>query len=57
MRDNIDEFIEDYTKVFNAHSQAPPGKEREALEKTPKEIWERRRLEKTNGQPEEESKK
>lgn len=54
MRDNMDEFIEDYTKVFNAHSQAPPGKEREALEKALKEIWERRRREKAAKQQEEE---
>lgn len=58
MRDNIDEFIEDYTKAFNAHGQAPPGKEREALEKALKEIWEQRRREKAARlQQEEESKK
>lgn len=57
VRDNIDEFIEDYTKALNAHSQAPPGKEREVLEKALKEIWERRRGEKAAKQREEDTSK
>ena len=46
MRDNTEEFIADYGKVFAAYSQAPPEQRREAMRKALQEIWERRRREK-----------
>lgn len=46
MKDEKEQFVEDYTKVAIAHFAAPAGKKREAMEKALREIWERRRREK-----------
>lgn len=53
MRDNIEEFIADYTKVFEAYRQAPPEERREAMQKALHEIWQHRRREKAARQQEE----
>ena len=57
MRDNIEEFIADYTKVFEAYRQAPPEERREAMQKALHEIWEQRRREKANKEQEGKGKK
>lgn len=53
MRENTDQLIKDFEKVFNAHYNAPPEKKAEAMEKALREVWEERRREKAAGQQEE----
>jgi hypothetical protein len=53
VRDNIEEFIADYTKVFEAYRHAPPEERRKAMQKALHEIWEQRRREKKTSLQEE----
>jgi len=53
MRDNIEEFISDYAKVFEAYRQAAPEERRKEMQRALHEIWEQRRREKEARQQEE----
>lgn len=46
VKDEKEQFVEDYTKVAMAHFAAPAGKKREAMKKALQEVWDRRRREK-----------
>ena len=57
MRDDTDQLIKDFEKVFNAHYNAPPEKKAEAMEKALREMWAERRREKADKEQENKSEK
>lgn len=46
MKDENEQLIEDFEKVYMAHYKAPSEQKREAMKKALQEIWDRRRREK-----------
>ena len=57
MRDDKEQLIKDFEKVYTASYHAPPDKEREAMEKALREVWEERRREKAAKGQEDKSEK
>jgi hypothetical protein len=46
MRDDKEQLIRDFEKVYMAHYKAPLEEKREAMKKALQEVWDRRRRDK-----------
>ena len=57
MRDDTEQLIKGFEKVYMAGYKAPEGKHREEMEKALREVWEERRREKAAKEQEDKSKK